>query len=71
MLGDVDGNKSVTAADARLALRAAVGLETYPAGTREFLAADVDLSETLTAADARLILRRAVGFTDAEWGKKA
>ena len=69
-LGDVDGENGVTAADARLALRAAVGLESYAAGSREFLAADVDLSDSLTAADARLILRKAVGFNDAEWGVK-
>ena len=71
-LGDVDGKDGVNAADARLALRAAVGLEDYAAGSAEFLACDVDLSETITAADARLILRRAVGFMDdPEWGKKA
>ena len=70
VLGDVDGENGVTAADARLALRAAVGLESYAQGTREFYAADVDLSGTLTAADARMILRRAVGFTDPEWGVK-
>ncbi|MBQ9507031.1 MAG: hypothetical protein IJR51_07725 [Clostridia bacterium] len=70
-LGDIDGKDGITAADARLALRASVGLENYAKGSREFLAADVDLSETITAADARLILRRAVGFTDPEWGKKA
>ena len=70
MLGDVDDDGDVTAADARLALRAAVSLENYAAGTRAFKAADVDMDEVLTAADARLILRRAVGFTDAEWGVK-
>ena len=67
-LGDVDGKDGVTAADARLALRAAVGLEKYEKGSREFLAADVDLSSTLTAADARLILRKAVKLVDKEWG---
>ena len=67
-LGDVDGEKGVTAADARLALRAAVGLENYEPGSRAFLAADVDKSNSVTAADARLILRKAVGYTDAEWG---
>ncbi len=71
-LGDVDGKDGVNAADARLALRAAVGLEDYATGSAEFLACDVDLSDTITAADARLILRRAVGFMDdPEWGKKA
>ena len=72
MLGDVDGDGNITAGDARLALRAAVGLETYAPGSREYLAADVDLSNSLTAADARLILRKAVGL-DVEkegWGEK-
>lgn len=70
-LGDVNGKDGVTAADARLALRAAVGLEVYEKGTREFLAADVNLSDAITAADARLILRKAVGMVDPEWGVKA
>ena len=70
LLGDVNNDGKVTAADARLALRAAVGLETYEPGTRAFKAADVDLNETLTAADARLILRKAVGYDDKEFGKK-
>ncbi len=61
-LGDVDGKDGVNAADARLALRAAVGLETFAAGSAEFKAADVDHSNSITAADARLILRAAVGL---------
>ena len=61
-IGDVDGDGKVTAADARLALRRAVNLETYAPGTREFLACDVDKDTTVTAADARLILRAAVGL---------
>ena len=60
--GDVDGNGAVTAADARLALRAAVGLERYARGEATFTAADADKNNTLTAADARLILRAAVGL---------
>ena len=62
--GDVDGDERVTAADARLALRAAVGLEDYAPGSREFLASDVDADGGITAADARLILRAAVGLED-------
>ena len=62
--GDVDGDGSVTAADARLALRAAVGLETYAAGSREALACDINGDGEITAEDARLILRTAVGLTD-------
>ena len=57
-LGDVDGDDRVTAADARLALRCSVGLETL--GPVQKLAADVDGSRSVTAADARAILRHAV-----------
>ncbi|MCR5040741.1 MAG: chitobiase/beta-hexosaminidase C-terminal domain-containing protein, partial [Clostridia bacterium] len=60
--GDVDGDGSVTAADARLALRAAVSLETLtPAQTA---AANVDGDGSVTPADARLILRSVVGLEE-------
>ena len=65
--GDVDDDGKVTAADARLALRAAVGLETYAPGSRAFLAADVDFDGLLTAGDARAILRAAVGLELLKW----
>ena len=42
MLGDVDNNKQITAADARLCLRRAVNLENYEKGSREYVACDVD-----------------------------
>ena len=58
--GDIDGTDGVTAADARLALRQAVDLETL--SPRESDAARVNGSETVTAADARTILRIAVGL---------
>ncbi len=64
MLGDVDDDKVITAADARLALRRAVELESYPSGSREFTACDVDRDAVVTAADARLILRAAVELED-------
>ena len=60
--GDVDLDGKVTASDARLALRRAVNLETYEAGSAEFTAADVDYDGKVTASDARLILRAAVGL---------
>ena len=60
--GDVSGDGLVTAEDARLTLRAAVGLETYEKGSVEFLAADVDKSGVIEASDARSILRAAVGL---------
>gem|GEM_PF-2164029 len=59
-IGDVDGDGSITAGDARYALRAAVKLENYAAGSAKFLACDVDFDNTITASDARLILRAAV-----------
>ena len=61
-LGDVDGDGRITAADARLALRASVGLETYAAGSREALVCDADGDGQITAEDARLILRASVGL---------
>ncbi len=64
MLGDVDNDKKITASDARLALRRAVDLETYPAGSREYTACDVDKDGKVTAGDARKILRAAVSLED-------
>ena len=60
--GDVNGNGRVEAADARLALRIAVGMESYAAGTPQFAAADVNGNGKVEAADARVILRAAVGL---------
>ena len=60
--GDIDGDGSVTPADARLALRAAVGLDEVTEAM--LLSADVDHSGDITPADARIILRRAVGLSD-------
>ncbi len=60
LLGDVDGDNRVSAADARVALRASVELEKLT--DQQFLAADVDKNGKLQAADARLILRAAVGL---------
>ncbi|MBQ6864226.1 MAG: hypothetical protein IJO14_08315, partial [Clostridia bacterium] len=59
-LGDVDNNGKIEAADARLALRAAVKLETLTETQTQ--AADADKNGKLEAADARLILRAAVGL---------
>lgn len=58
--GDADGNGELTSADARLTLRAAVGLWTPSEAVRSLL--DVDPDGELTSADARLILRAAVGL---------
>ena len=64
-LGDVDTDGRITSADARLALRVAVGLEpeVLP-GTDAFEAADADFSGSVTAEDARSILRCAVALED-------
>lgn len=67
-LGDVDGDDKISSADARLALRRSVGLETYKEDSVEFLACDVDKDNKVTSADARLILRASVGLEDpATW----
>ena len=56
--GDIDGNGTVEPGDARLALRASVGLEFL--NNTEFIAADSDGNGQITPADARMILRLAV-----------
>ncbi len=58
--GDVNLDGQITAADARLALRASVRLEAL--SDIQLLAADVDGKAGITAADARLILRASVGL---------
>lgn len=58
--GDVDYSGKVDAADARAALRIAVGLDTASKETK--IIADVDGNGKVEAADARLILRYAVGL---------
>jgi hypothetical protein len=55
LLGDIDNDGKVTAADARTALRASAKLEQLEAW-QEILA-DVNRDESITAADARKILR--------------
>lgn len=60
--GDVDDDGEVTAADARLALRACVGLEDYAPDSLRFARADYDKDGEITASDARMILRTAVAL---------
>lgn len=64
LYGDVDGDGTVSASDARLTLRAALGLEKYEPESRAFFAADVVKDGKLTAADARLILRWALDLEE-------
>ena len=62
--GDVNGDGEVTTADARLALRQAVGLEKYAQGSPAFKACDVNGDGRIGTDDARFILRHAVGLED-------
>ena len=62
MPGDVNNDQQVTSADARLVLRAAVGLETFTAMQKKL--ADVNFDNDITSADARLVLRAAVGLEE-------
>ncbi|MCR5042022.1 MAG: leucine-rich repeat protein, partial [Clostridia bacterium] len=62
--GDADLDGTVTAADARLALRQAVRLEALSEAA--FAAADVDRDGEVTPADARAILRHVVGLEQLE-----
>ena len=65
-MGDVDGNASVNASDARLALRAAAKLDTLVGAFAA--AADPDSSNSINATDARMILRAAAKLDDpAAW----
>lgn len=57
--GDVDGNGKVTAADARIVLRASVGLETLTEEQKN--AADYNSDGKVDAADARDIMKASVG----------
>ena len=58
--GDTNGSGRITAWDARLALRASVGLvKLVPEAAKR---ADLDMDGEVTAADARGILRMAVGL---------
>lgn len=63
-LGDVDSDGSISSADARLVLRASVGLEELSAETIKL--ADVDFDGSISSADARLILRASVGLEELE-----
>lgn len=60
--GDVDMDGYITSADARLALRASVGLENLSEIQSEL--ADYDNDNEISSADARLILRKSVGLED-------
>ncbi|MBQ7637841.1 MAG: hypothetical protein IJS90_02955 [Clostridia bacterium] len=58
LLGDLDVDGTITASDARLALRSAVKLESPT--SFGISVGDVDRDDSVTSADARIILRAAV-----------
>lgn len=58
--GDINNDGVITSADARLALRASVGIETL--SDEQILLCDVNASGFIEASDARLILRFSVGL---------
>jgi len=64
VFGDVEGDGNITASDARLALRASVGLESYNEDSCYYKAANIESKDKLSASDARLILRASVGLED-------
>ena len=51
-LGDVDLDDTITSADARLALRAAVGLEHFEKDSKQYKASDYNKDGEITAGDA-------------------
>ena len=61
--GDVSGDGTVDAEDARITLRIAVGIESYAENAPQTVAADLDGIPGVSAADARLVLRVAVSLT--------
>jgi len=62
LLGDLDSDGAITASDARIALRTAVGfIDPTPSGIS---VGDLNHDGSITAADARLILRAAVKLDD-------
>ena len=61
-IGDINGDGKISAADARLALRASVGLEKLT--DAQFKSADVNNDNKVTASDARTILRVSVGLEE-------
>ena len=63
--GDIDINNKVDASDARLTLRAAVGLEEI--SSDKLVYADMDNDNSITASDARLILRTSVGLEEQKY----
>ena len=64
MLGDVDESGTVTAGDARIVLRASVGLEQITPVLKS--RGDINKDGNINADDARMILRASVGLEKLE-----
>ncbi len=60
VMGDIDGDNSVTANDALIALRASLGFEELTQD--QITQADLDGDLEITSADALAILRRSIGI---------
>lgn len=66
MMGDLNGDRVVSATDARLALRMAAGLESKE--NADMLSVDADDNGIITASDARIILRKAASLSQFSTG---
>ncbi|MBQ8208997.1 MAG: leucine-rich repeat protein [Clostridia bacterium] len=62
IVGDVNNDNEITAADARLALRISAGLDTLESVNAVLEMVDYNGDKQITAADARLILRKSAGL---------
>jgi len=62
IIGDVNGDGKITAADARLALRISAKLDTLESVGAILEVVDVTLDKQITAADARVILRKSANL---------
>lgn len=60
--GDMDNDRTITANDALIILRASVGLNHM--ASAQIALADVDCDSSITAADALAVLRYSVGFDE-------
>lgn len=63
-MGDADFDNSITAADARIVLRVAVGLQSVT--PERYIYCDCNYDGSVDSADARIVLRTAVGLEDAQ-----
>lgn len=65
--GDVNLDNNISTADARLALRVAIGLENYAKDSEPFYNADINDDGEVKTGEARDILRVAIGLDTPDW----